>query len=285
MTLFEAFAKLAAYLLCIGLALELSHRLYWQINQKVADMAVSTLTKSVLGVLIAFIPLASAVAITSTFAAFLDSQSLITLGLNYDGESLTKVSIGAAISLSYVTVSFLIGTLMGYIKVKPSKLSEDAVSSLPLFFGGLVDFFTAAVFEEIIFRGYVFFLLLQAGGLYVAIIGSAVVFSTAHLIRHANMPLIYVLNAFLFGIVAAVCRYTTCSLWLPIGLHFGWNVVSGPIFGLPYSGRNYDRGVVTSEVSGPAWLTGGSYSLDAGLLGTFALIIAAAGLTATMPMY
>lgn len=285
MTFFEAFAKLAAYLLCIGLALELSHRLYWHISQRVADLSVSTLTRSFLGILIAFIPLASAVAITSTFAALLDKQSLITLGLNYDGESLTKVSVGAAISLSCVTVAFLMGVLMGYIKVKPSKLSEDAVSSLPLFFGGLVDFFTAAVFEEIIFRGYVYYLLLQAGGLYVAIIGSAVVFSTAHLVKHANMPLMYVLNAFLFGIVVAVCRYTTCSLWLPIGLHFGWNVVSGPIFGLPYSGRNYDRGVVTSEVSGPTWLTGGSYSLDAGLLGTVALIIAAAGLTATMPMY
>lgn len=285
MTLFEAFAKLAAYLLCIGLALELSHRLYWHINQRVTEMAVSTLTRSILGVLIAFIPLASAVAITAAFARVLDRQSLITLGLNYDGESLTRMSIGAAISLSCVTVVFLMGVLMGYIKVRPSRLSEDAVSSLPLFLGGLVDFFTAAVFEEIIFRGYVYFLLLQAGGIYAAIIGSAVVFSTAHLIKHANMPLMYVLNAFLFGIVAAVCRYTTCSLWLPIGLHFGWNVVSGPIFGLPYSGRNYERGVVASEVSGPAWLTGGSYSLDAGLLGTFALMIAAAGLTATMPIH
>lgn len=285
MTLYQAFARLAAYLICIGLALELSHRLYWHISRSVADMKVSTLTRSVLGILIACIPLGSAVGITAVFVSLIDQQSLISLGLHYDGESLTSVSYGAAIALCCVTVVFLLGLLMGYINVKPSKLSEDCVSCMPLFLGGLVDFFTAAVFEEIIFRGYVYYVLLKSGGLYFAIIGSAVVFSTAHLIKHANVPLLYVLNAFVFGIVVAVCRYYTCSLWLPIGLHFGWNVVSGPIFGLPYSGRNYDRGVVVSEVSGPQWLTGGQYSLDAGVLGTLAIIIAAVTLSTVTPIY
>jgi membrane protease YdiL (CAAX protease family) len=285
MTLCQAFARLAAYLVCIGLALELSHRLYWRISQYVSELNISTLSRSVLGILIAFIPLGSAVAITATFAGLLDKQSLISLGLSYDGESLTRVSFGAAISLSCVTVAFLLGILMGYIKVKPSKLSEDCISCLPLFLGGLMDFFTAAVFEEIIFRGYVYFVLLKSGGLYLAIIGSAIVFSTAHLIKHTSVPLLYVLNAFVFGILVAVCRYFTCSLWLPVGLHFGWNVVSGPIFGLPYSGRTYDRGVVVSEVSGPTWLTGGQYSLDAGVLGTLAIAIAAASISAISPMY
>jgi membrane protease YdiL (CAAX protease family) len=284
MTLCQAFVRLAAYLVCIGLALEFSHRLYWHISKIVSEMKISTLSRSLLGVLIACIPLTTAVGITAAFAAVLDKQSLISLGLNYDGESLTRVSFGAAISLCCVTVVFLLGLLMGYIKVRQSKLSEDCVSCLPMFLGGLADFFTAAVFEEIVFRGYVYFVLLKSGGLYLAIIGSSIVFSTAHLIKHQNVPLLYVFNAFVFGIMVAVCRYMSCSLWLPVGLHFGWNVVSGPIFGLPYSGRNYERGVVVSDVSGPQWLTGGQYSLDAGVLGTVAIIIAAAGLSAITPM-
>jgi membrane protease YdiL (CAAX protease family) len=150
--------------------------------------------------------------------------------------------------------------------------------------GGVTDFFTAAVFEEIIFRGYVFWLLYQAAGPAVAIVASSIVFCTAHLLKHPNVPFMYVLNTFIFGLIAAFCRHYTGSLWLPIGLHFGWNVVSGPIFGLPYSGRTYDRGVVVSEVSGPAWLTGGPFSLDAGVLGTVALVIAAVGLTAVTPI-
>ena len=154
-----------------------------------------------------------------------------------------------------------------------------------MFLGGLADFFTAAVFEEVIFRGYVFYVLLTAGGPLLAVVGSSIVFSLAHLIKHTSTPAMYVLNAFIFGLIAAVCRQFTGSLWLPVGLHFGWNVVSGPIFGLPYAGRNYDRGVVVSDVSGPTWLTGGRYSLDAGALGTLALLIAAVGLSAITPIH
>ncbi len=103
-------------------------------------------------------------------------------------------------------------------------------------------------------------------------------------VKQPNTPAMYKINALIFGILVAACRNHTGTLWLPIGLHFGWNVVSGPIFGLPFSGSTYDRGVVVSEVTGPAWLTGGLYSLDAGLLGTLALMIAAVGLVVVTPL-
>ncbi len=285
MPLFETCAKLAAYLVCIGLALELSHRLYWHLNKHVISLDICTFFRTILSTLCASIPLASAVAITAAFTRVVHHQSLVSLGLSYDGESLTRVAFGATIALGCVTVVFLAGVLLGYIEVKRSKLSEDCVSCLPLFFGGLIDFFTAAVFEEIIFRGYVFYLLYVGAGAQAAIVISSIVFAVAHLIKHPSTPAIYVLNAFIFGLLAAVSRDMTGTLWLPIGLHFGWNVVSGPIFGLPYSGRTYDRGVVTSNVVGPSWLTGGLYSLDAGLLGTLALMIAAAGLSAVAPLH
>lgn len=284
MSLFETCAKLAAYLVCIGLALELSHRLYWAISKHVLSLDISTFFRSILSTLSACIPLASAVGITAAFARFIHNKSLASLGLTYDGNSLTRVSFGAAIALGCVTVVFLMGVLLGYIEVRRSKLSEDCISCMPMFLGGLVDFFTAAVFEEIIFRGYVFYLLYISGGPEVAIAVSSIVFAVAHVIKHPSTPILYTFNAFLFGLLAAVSRHYTGTLWLPIGLHFGWNVVSGPIFGLPYSGRTYDRGVVVSEVGGPSWLTGGLHSLDAGILGTLALMIAAVGLYAVTPI-
>ena len=117
-----------------------------------------------------------------------------------------------------------------------------------------------------------------------AIVGSAIIFSLAHLVKHSKMPALFTVNALVFGLLTAACRHYTGTLWLPIGLHFGWNVAAGPIFGLPYSGKAYERGVVVSEVSGPLWLTGGIYSLDAGLLGSVALLVAAVGLTAVVPI-
>jgi hypothetical protein len=229
--------------------------------------------------------MSTAVIITLAFTTIVDKQSITSLGLTYDGNSTTYMAYGAGIALGCVVLEYLLGLLFGFISVRPSKLSDDCVACLPLFLGGLIDFMSAAIFEEIIFRGYVFYLLYSAGGLEVAIAASSIIFALAHLIKHKNMPAMFTLNAFIFGLVLAFCRFHTGTLWLPIGLHFGWNVVSGPIFGLPCSGRSYERGVVISDISGPTWLTGGLYSLDAGLLGTFALVVAAVGLLIVAPIH
>ncbi len=281
----ETCIKLAAYLFVVGIALEFSHRYYWQVNNWILSRNMAIVSRSAISSIAACFPLATALGITLIFANILDKKSLITLGLGYTGDSLVFVAYGALVAVGCVTLAFLIGILMRYIQVKPSRMAEDCVSCFPLFFGSLIDFFSAAVFEEIIFRGYVFFVLLDAWGPEVAIIGSAIAFSSAHTIKHSGAPTMFIINGIIFGIIAGIARHVTGSLWLPIGLHFGWNVISGPIFGLPYSGRCYDRGVVVSDVSGPDWLTGGLYSLDAGFLGTIALAAAAVGLIALSPIH
>lgn len=284
MPLFEICAKLAVYLFCIGMALEISHRYYWKMNERVSQSQMSSFSRTSLGIIIALIPMGTAVAITLAFITIVDKQSVTSLGLTYDGNSTTFMAYGAGIALGCVVLEYLLGLLFGFISVRPSPLSDDCVACLPLFMGGLIDFMSAAIFEEIVFRGYVFYLLYNAGGLEVAIAASSIIFALAHLIKHKNMPAMFTLNAFIFGLILAFCRFHTGTLWLPIGLHFGWNVVSGPIFGLPCAGRSYERGVVVSDVSGPLWLTGGLYSLDAGLLGTFALVVAAVGLLIISPI-
>lgn len=284
MALFETCVKLAAYLVCIGVALEFSHKFYWRINAWVLTAEISTFSRSVLSSLAASIPLGTAFGITWAFVRLVDQGSIHSLGLSYDSNSLTLVAYGAAVAFGCVTLIVLVGIIGGFIQIRPSPVAEDCVTCLPVFFGGLVDFFTSAVFEEIITRGYVFYILNEASGPTAAILGSAAIFSVAHLLRHSKTPLMFTFNAFVFGLITAGCRYYTGTLWLPIGLHFGWNVAAGPLFGLPYSGRSYDRGVVISEVSGPEWLTGGPYSPDAGLVGTAALLIAAVGLMAFAPI-
>ncbi|MCE5313739.1 MAG: CPBP family intramembrane glutamic endopeptidase [Armatimonadota bacterium] len=284
MSLFETCAKLAAYFVCIGIALEMSHRFYWKMHERVTESQMSTFSRSAIGVLIACIPMVTAVAVTAAFVTLVDNKSLISLGLTYDSNSTTYIAYGAGIALGCVTLVFLLGLLFGFITVRPSKLSDDCVACLPLFLGGLIDYMAASIFEEIIFRGYVYLILYRECGVEVAIAVSSIVFALAHLLKHKNMPALFTLNAFIFGLIVAFCRFHTGALWLPIGLHFGWNVVSGPIFGLPYSGRNYESGVVISEVSGPTWLTGGLYSLDAGVFGTLALFVAAVGLSIVAPM-
>ena len=66
----------------------------------------------------------------------------------------------------------------------------------------------------------------------------------------------------------------TRSLWLPIGLHAGWNFTQGAIFGVPVSGIAV-HGLVKAQLSGPVLLSGGQFGLEASVIGL--LVAAGAG--------
>lgn len=276
--------KLAAYICTIGLTLKHAHRLCLCANNRISTSTASTTVRSLLASLAAVIPLALVLAATVVFAAAADGNPIPILGLTYDSESLPFVSYGAGLGFACVMLMFVCGMLGGFIKVKPAAAPEQRDEHLPMFFGGLSDYFSGAILEEVVTRGYIYYLLSRSFGGIVAIICSSLIFSLVHLIRPNRIPLIFTLNAFIFGLLTGACRYCTGQLWLPMGLHFGWNVTAGPFLGLPYSGISYDRGFVKSDVSGPEWFTGGFYSPDAGVLGTFALLVAAVGLRMIAPV-
>lgn len=276
--------KLAAYLACIGLVLRYTQRVCTHANNRIQSLATPTIARSVLATLAAFIPLATTLTVTILFAIVADGPPLQVLGLTYSSESLAQTSYGAAVGFCCVMLMFLCGVVGGFIKVKRWNSAKHPDQHMPMFFGGLADYFGGAVLEEVVTRGYVFYLLDRSFGGEAAIIGSSLIFALVHLIRPNRIPLIFTLNAFIFGLLAGACRHCTGALWLPIGIHFGWNVTAGPVLGLPYSGISYDKGIVKSDVSGPEWFTGGFYSLDAGVLGTFALLVAAVGLRLIAPV-
>jgi len=275
-------AKLAAYVVCIGLVLEFAHRLYWTINRRVIQSELAALWRALLSASSASIPLIAVLIVTGAFCAYIDRQSLVTLGLARDGDSLMLLIGGTTVAFATVSVIFLAGYSIGWFKIERSSFSR---SKVPAFCGAVCDFSLAAVFEEIAIRGYIFTVLQQTWGGTAAVVGSAMVFSAFHLIKHPGMPLIFTINALFFGLLTGQARLMTGTLWAPIGLHFGWNLAMGPVFGMPCSGREYDGGLVRCSVDGPDWLTGGLYSPDAGVLGTGALMIATAAVMTFVPIY
>lgn len=52
----------------------------------------------------------------------------------------------------------------------------------------------------------------------------------------------------------------TRSLWLPIGLHLGWNTAQGGIFGTAVSGsEDAFAGLLAGETSGLTMISGGAF--------------------------
>ena len=124
--------------------------------------------------------------------------------------------------------------------------------------------------EEIVFRGVVYRRLEERLGTTIALLVSAAVFGLVH----AGNPganwvstLAIVLES---GVLLGLAYAATRSLWLPIGLHFGWNFTEGGIFGAAVSGREYS-GLINAPLSGPPLITGGPFGPEASLA---ALVVA-----------
>ncbi|MGI9200761.1 MAG: CPBP family intramembrane glutamic endopeptidase, partial [Woeseiaceae bacterium] len=57
----------------------------------------------------------------------------------------------------------------------------------------------------------------------------------------------------------------TGQLWLPMGLHLGWNFFQASIFGFPSSG-NVSASLISQSPVGPEWLSGGKFGAEGSVL-------------------
>ncbi|MFB9832975.1 CPBP family intramembrane glutamic endopeptidase [Actinoallomurus acaciae] len=129
---------------------------------------------------------------------------------------------------------------------------------------GLFGFMAAAaVTEELMFRGVLFRIIEERGGTWTALVVTSVLFGVWHLLNP---------DAGLWGAIAiaveaggtlAASYAATRRLWVPIGLHFGWNFAEAGIFGTEVSGNGRTEGLLHGVTSGPAILTGGRFGPEA----------------------
>ncbi len=97
--------------------------------------------------------------------------------------------------------------------------------------------------------------------------------------RHARdqsgATLTGLLNVALAGVLLGAAYAATGRLWLPIGLHLGWNFAEGPIFGTAVSGTDIGPSLIVGDLEGPVILTGGEFGPEASIVGV-AVVLAAA---------
>jgi len=119
--------------------------------------------------------------------------------------------------------------------------------------------------EELTFRGGVFRVLEDGFGTGVALIVSAVAFGLVHALNPGATVVSTAAIALEAGVLLGFAYAATRSLWLPIGLHFGWGFTEGGIFGAAVSGRAY-HGVFNFSVSGSDILAGGAFGPEASVV-------------------
>jgi uncharacterized protein len=166
------------------------------------------------------------------------------------------VGVGMLIGVGwFVAVIVNIAFLGGY-RVDGFGAPEGAVGLL-----GLMA--AAAVTEELIFRGILFRIIEQRTGTWIALTLTGALFGLSHLLNpHASVwgAIAIAIEA---GATLAAVYAATRTLWLPIGLHFGWNFAAAGIFGTEVSGNDTPEGLLNGVTSGPALLTGGEFGPEA----------------------
>jgi hypothetical protein len=134
-------------------------------------------------------------------------------------------------------------------------------------------FATAAMAEEVAFRGYGFQRFVQCVGPVGASIGFAVFYAVVQTLlpgsSHASIAV-----SMVFSLVLSVAYLRTRALWFSWGLNFGWKASRALIFGLTISGVSSHSSLVEGIPMGNFWFTGGGYGLDGSWL-AFLLFLAA----------
>ena len=124
--------------------------------------------------------------------------------------------------------------------------------------------------EELLFRGYGFQVLLGAIGPFATILPIGVVFALLHG-ANPHATAFGIVNTAGFGILFGYAYWRSRDLWLPIGLHFGWNITL-PLFGVNLSGLTMKVTGHTMVWSvGKLW-SGGEYGPEASVLTSVALV-------------
>lgn len=136
-------------------------------------------------------------------------------------------------------------------------------------FGGFVVTLGAmasvAVNEELLFRGVVFRILEERAGTVLALLASSLVFGLVHLVNGGATLEGTLAIALQGGMMMGAAYVATRSLWVPIGIHFAWNLTESGLFSAADSGTS-SHGLLRSTLSGPTALTGGSFGPEASLV-------------------
>lgn len=127
----------------------------------------------------------------------------------------------------------------------------------------LILFIPAAIHEEVLFRGYAFQKLVSWNRWGGVAVGS-LVFGLLHL-SNDGLTTLSILNLFMAGALLSLAYLVFERLWLPIGLHVWWNVLSGPLLGHEVSGLELDSSLLSTYDPGPVLLTGGPFGIEGSL--------------------
>ncbi|MCC7173656.1 MAG: CPBP family intramembrane metalloprotease [Bryobacterales bacterium] len=201
---------------------------------------------------------------------FFERAHLTGIGLGWNRASVRNLLLGLAGGAGAAALVLGGPLVCGLARLQPAPGADPHLRS---FLFVLVVLLFGAIGEEMLFRGYAFQSLVAGVGPAATILPMGVLFGLMHA-ANLGITTIGIVNTSLWGILLGYAFVRSGDLWLPIGLHLGWNWML-PAFGVNLSGFTMDvTGYAIHWKIGPLW-SGGAYGPEGGLLTSGVVVVLA----------
>ena len=192
-----------------------------------------------------------------------------SLGTLVEGRSVTELAVprmgrelglGLLLGFGLYSLCILILMVLGAYRV-------EGLNAWHILLPGMAAPLATGVFEELLFRGGVFRIAEKSLGSWIALILSSLIFGFIHMENDAATLQGLTSISIGAGLLLTGTYMLTRRLWLGMGLHAAWNYTQGTVFSGIVSGNEpATPGLIRSSMQGSAWLTGGSFGVEASLV-------------------
>jgi len=176
-----------------------------------------------------------------------------------------ELGTGFLIALCLVGFMVALMAVLGFYRIEGIGPTKIIIDSIFLFGMG-------AFIQELLFRLILFRLLEELLGSWITLVVVALIFGIAHL-GNPNASVLTTASLVLGDVMLAAAYLYTRRLWLVWGIHFGWNFFQDGIFGMPNSGISDFASWIQPEITGPVWLTGGNFGIEASYVALFLTLL------------
>lgn len=168
---------------------------------------------------------------------------------------LPTLLLGTLIGASIISTAVLVLWSLGLAEISPRSGMSGVGRDL------LVLMITSMT-EELLFRVILFAILEEIIGSLGAILISAAAFGLAHAGNPGATPFAIFALSIELGVMLALAYMLTRNVWIAVGIHAGWNFTQGFVFGALNSGQRHPQSYFQTSLTGPDYLTGGSFGLE-----------------------
>lgn len=169
------------------------------------------------------------------------------------------------------SVPMLAAVVAGYYELGASEHTATGLGALLPVLLLIPVWFVQGTGEEIVTRGY----LLQRHGVALPAWPAILIVSIGFAVIHLNFDPVVLTNITLVAIFFSFLTLARGSIWLASGVHAGWNMAQGQIYGIPVSGTPRDIAILDyGPVDGASTvMSGGEFGIEGSVVATVVLVV------------